>query len=597
MIILRRGATALAGVLAVLALLYLWNIHYAVPQGRGWSAEDTRLIQASQYFWTTLPENYPPGPIRPLPTNAPVKYPRIQFSFPEETPSARMAREERQLAVKQTFARCWDAYRQHAWLADELAPVSGNRRDTFGGWAATLVDSLDTLWIMGMQAEFNEAVAAAADIDFTRTDMEIVNVFETNIRYLGGFLSAFDLSGDVRLLRKAVEVGQMLYKAFDTPNRMPVTRWDVHAAMRGEKQVAGGSPVVAELGSFTMEFTRLSQLTGNPKWFDAAMRIMDAMAAQQNATRIPGLWPQTADAGKMVFNDGALFTLGANADSAYEYLAKMSALTSGQLGMFQTMYEQAIDAAVAHNLFRPMTPRNEDILISGMAHTKKEEGKLIVELIPQGQHLVCFLGGLVALGSKLFSRGDDMTIASKLVDGCVRTYKVFPHGIMPETTMMEPCPSKDSCEWDEIAWKNGVVSEWKKTAADDGKSTTADEIISKGRLPHGFTAIPDRAYLLRPEAIESVFVLYRTTGRKDLIESAWDMFQAVNKSTSTEFANSAVFDVTIADEEPQASDVMESFWMGETLKYYYLAFSEPGVISLDEFVFNTEAHPFRRLVG
>jgi mannosyl-oligosaccharide alpha-1,2-mannosidase len=37
---------------------------------------------------------------------------------------------------------------------------------------------------------------------------------------------------------------------------------------------------------------------------------------------------------------------------------------------------------------------------------------------------------------------------------------------------------------------------------------------------------------------------------------------------------------------------MESFWMAETLKYFYLIFSEPDTISLDDWVFNTEAHPF-----
>ncbi len=38
---------------------------------------------------------------------------------------------------------------------------------------------------------------------------------------------------------------------------------------------------------------------------------------------------------------------------------------------------------------------------------------------------------------------------------------------------------------------------------------------------------------------------------------------------------------------------MESFWLAETLKYFYLLYSTPDVISLDEWVFNTEAHPFR----
>jgi len=38
----------------------------------------------------------------------------------------------------------------------------------------------------------------------------------------------------------------------------------------------------------------------------------------------------------------------------------------------------------------------------------------------------------------------------------------------------------------------------------------------------------------------------------------------------------------------------QSFWLSETLKYFYLIFAPQTVISLDDFVFNTEAHPFRR---
>ncbi|KAI0541597.1 glycoside hydrolase [Xylaria digitata] len=595
MAVIRRNYTAIVSFITAFGFFYLWTINrVSFSQSRSWSAEDIRYIKASDYFWGALPLNYPPESIRPLLNTKPVDYPSVQFSFTRETTATRRVREERRRAVKEIFARCWSAYKQYAWLSDELAPVSGNRKNPFGAWAATLVDSLDTLWIMGMGgAEFDEAVAAAAAIDFTRTDMREINVFETNIRYLGGFLAAFDLSGDIRLLRKAVEVGEMLYHAFDTPNNMPITRWDVHAAMRGQPQVAG-TPLIAEIGSFSVEFTRLSQLTGNPKWYDAIQRIMDEMAVQQNSTAIPGLWPLAVDAGKIVFNSGSIFALGAMADSVYEYLPKMAALVGGQLDIYEEMYVKAFGAALTNNLFRPMTPTNEDILIAGQVHIKEEEGLNTAKLEPQGQHLVCFLGGLVAFASKLFRRRNDMVIATKLVDGCIWAYKTFPHGIMPETFMMKPCAVKDDCKWDDAAWRQEV----KARAGENKKDATADEIITRERLPRGFTAIPDRRYLLRPEAVESVFVLYRTTGRKDLVESAWDMFQAINRSTTTRLANSAVWDITLPlDQTLQLSDSMESFWMGETLKYFYLIFSEPGLISLDEFVFNTEAHPLRRIIG
>ncbi|EHK49507.1 hypothetical protein TRIATDRAFT_50338 [Trichoderma atroviride IMI 206040] len=582
---IRRRSIAWIALVATLILFYLYNTSTISP-----SYTDTHLHTAhhGSYFWKALPTHYPPQSIRPLPTTTPVKYPDIQASFSEETPEAQTTRQHRQHAVKDIFSKCWTSYRKYAWKADELAPVSGGSKNPFGGWAATLVDALDTLWIMDMRPQFDEAVQAAITIDFTKTDLAQVNVFETNIRYLGGFISAFDLSGDERLLLKAIEVGEMLYKAFDTPNRMPITRWDIHAAIRGSRQTAPPKLLVAEIGSLTMEFTRLSIITGNAKWFDAVQRIMDAMADQQDSTALPGLWPLVVSAKDQIFNIGNTFTLGAMADSAYEYLPKMAALMGGQLPLYQAMYEKAATAAIKHALYRPMTPQNDDILISGAIRSENGE----ITLDPSGQHLVCFLGGLFTLGGKLFSRPQHLSAAAKLVDGCIWTYNALPHGIMPETFRMLPCPSLADCEWDEQAWKKQVLR-----LAKDKDTVSADAIIKRDRLPQGFTSIPDRRYILRPEAIESVFILYRATGRTDLLDSAWAMFEAINSTTSTTLANSAVWDVTLPrDQQPERADSMESFWLGETLKYFYLIFSEPDMISLDEYVFNTEAHPFRRLV-
>ncbi|KAK1511076.1 glycosyl hydrolase family 47 [Colletotrichum costaricense] len=557
------------------------------PKPVQWQTEDDK-----HYFWRTRKVNYPaPTPLRQLPTCPHVRFPQVQAHFPPETGTQRRVRGERQQAVKKAFAKAWESYRDNAWMYDELTPVSGKGRNTFGGWAATLVDSLDTLWIMDMKSDFDEAVAAAATIDFTHTDLDEINVFETTIRYLGGFLSAFDLSGDVRLLRKAAEVGEMLYKAFDTPNRMPITRWKVGDAARGDAQDVGNGALVAEIGSLSMEFTRLSLLTGDPKFWDATQRIMEIFERQENKTNIPGLWPLVVNPKDEVFNQGDDFTLGAMADSLYEYLPKMSALVGGRSGMYKSMYEAAVKPAIEHNLFRPMTPTNEDILIAGQAHSRESNGVRTIEQEPQGQHLVCFMGGLLALGGKLFNHPDEVSVARKLVDGCVYAYKSFPHGIMPETFYMVPCPSKQECAWDEALYKKHVLERAERK--DDDEVLTADEIIKKDRLVPGFSAVPDRRYILRPEAIESVFIMYRTTADTSLLDSAWDMFSSIDNVTSTELANTAVWDVT-AEGRPPQSDSMESFWMGETLKYFYLIFSEPGLVSLDEFVFNTEAHPFRR---
>ena len=85
-----------------------------------------------------------------------------------------------------------------------------------------------------------------------------------------------------------------------------------------------------------------------------------------------------------------------------------------------------------------------------------------------------------------------------------------------------------------------------------------------------------------PEAIESVFYLYRITGDRIYLDKAWDMFSAISKITYTDIANAAVKDVTL--ETPEKTDRMESFWLAETLKYFYLIFSDPSIVSLDEYV-------------
>jgi mannosyl-oligosaccharide alpha-1,2-mannosidase len=585
--------------LVIIFLYFSWNVGDATspapaPLGRPNQDHkiDPKILDDEKYFWRKLPTHYPVQSMIPLPTGRPLSLPKIQASFGSESTKDREVRLQRQEAVKKVFQRCWEAYGQHAWLQDEVTPISGSSRNTFGGWGATLVDSLDTLWMMGLRKEFDQAVSAATNVSFETSSLGQINVFETTIRYLGGFLAAYDLSGDQRLLLKAREVGDMLYVAFDTPNRMPITRWDFKQATEGRKQEASPSTLIAEIGSLCMEFTRLSLVTGNPKWFDASERIMLELRRQQGKTQLPGMWPISVNAQEMDFTGDNTFSLGAMADSAYEYLPKMVALAGGLLPHYEDMYRDAMATAIKNNLYKPMTPDSADILISGAVHTVHNAGKTFSTRNDGGQHLVCFAGGMFAVGGKLLNIPEHLQVARRLVDGCIWTYKAMPLGIMPETFSMSPCETDAKCPWNETRWKEGVLDKAGKWL---DNITLADDIIAERRLPKGFIEIPDARYILRPEAIESIFVLYRTTGDRKLLESAWAMFEAIQMSTATELANSALADVTVSS-DPDQTDSMESFWMGETLKYFYLIFSEPDLISLDEFVFNTEAHPLKRLL-
>lgn len=181
--------------------------------------------------WRKLPDLFPvKGELRALPEVKAGRsnIPKIQAATPQESEAVREQRLKRQKAVKDSFLHSWAGYKKYAWKSDEVTPLTGKPKNPFGGWAATLVDALDTLWIMGLEDEFSAAVKAAETIDFTRSDTDLVNIFETTIRYLGGFLAAYELSGKKydALLRKAVEVGELVMCAFDTDNRMPIARWD-----------------------------------------------------------------------------------------------------------------------------------------------------------------------------------------------------------------------------------------------------------------------------------------------------------------------------------------------------------------------------------
>jgi mannosyl-oligosaccharide alpha-1,2-mannosidase len=252
--------------------------------------------------WEKQVEHFsvPTESIIQLPTGKPISIPKIQYQFSDETVSARAKREERLGKVKEEFKKAWNGYKTYAWMHDELSPVSGEYRDPFAGWAATLVDSLDTLSIMGLEEDFEEAVRAVGKIDFTTAKRLDIQVFETTIRYLGGLLAAYDVSGRTKkvLLDKAVELAEVLMGAFDTPNRMPVLYYMWKPVFASQPHRASTRTNLAELGSLSMEFTHLAQLTKEAKYYDAVARITNALFEWQSrgTTGLPGVFPQNVDA-------------------------------------------------------------------------------------------------------------------------------------------------------------------------------------------------------------------------------------------------------------------------------------------------------------
>ncbi|KAG5356211.1 Endoplasmic reticulum mannosyl-oligosaccharide 1,2-alpha-mannosidase [Yarrowia sp. B02] len=607
--------------------------------------------------------------------------------------------------VKTVMQQTWGRYKNFGFGHDEIHPLSGKPRDPFLGWAATLVDALDTLWIMDLKDEFKLAADKVAQIDFTRSGRDVIPVFETTIRYLGGLLSAYDLSGDKRLYYKAIELGDNLIGAFDTPNRMPLLyyRWEDKSTEIKRRPAQGA--IVAELGSMTIEFTRLAQLTGNNSYFDAVHRITKEFEKAADEQIVPGLFPalvdisgcdlsQTGDENDPLVQLPVAFaapqrckakgltpmtaysgveqtvSFGGRIDSLYEYYIKEYVLLGGADDTYKNMYIQSAEQGAKMLLYKPNTSSSEEILFSGDLHINPRDTADMV-FSPTMAHLSCFLGGMYALGGKVLERPKDVEIGKRLAQGCVWAYGATGTGVMPEDLSVNPCGDSgegidETCEFeapnlvlhkyllsgdgtvvDGSEEEEGKVVQEKigtqaaskekspfslhdlgispasrrekypkmrleqvpdytpliKLEEDELKALPKKFAGQKHRwrqsgvydLPRDFTSAKPH-YLLRPEAIESVYYLYRITGDPVWQERGWEMFKSVvNLCFAGNGAYAAVRDVTDwRMDQNRFHDEQESFWVGETLKYYYLLFADADVISLDEWVFNTEAHPVRR---
>eukprot|EP01133_Synstelium_polycarpum_P015986 gene15986-19016_t len=218
------------------------------------------------------------------------------------------------------FYHGFDNYMTHAFPMDELRPISCRGSDTFGKYALTYIDSLDSLLVMGDYAEFEKGVQWV--IDNIRFDKDInVSVFETNIRVLGGLLSAHLWAEKViknytgGLLPLALDLGKRLLLAFDTPTGIPYGTLNLlHGVTPGETTVtctAGG-------GTFSLEFGILSKLTGIPDFEVAAKRAVRSLWKYRSEIDLVGNHIDIATGEWTIKESG----VGTGVDSFFEYLFK-----------------------------------------------------------------------------------------------------------------------------------------------------------------------------------------------------------------------------------------------------------------------------------
>ena len=250
--------------------------------------------------------------------------------------------------VREMFQHSYNSYLEHAYPYDELRPLSCDGVDTWGSYSLTLIDALDTLAVMGNYSEFNRVYSIIAERKNFDANIN-VSVFETNIRIVGGLLSAHLMArragvsvpvGWPRqgpLLSLAEDVVRRLLPAFNTPTGMPYGTVNLrHGVPEGETPVT----CTAGVGTFIVEFGALSRLTGDPVYEDTAMRAMHAIWAHRSQIGLVGNHIDVLKGKWTAIEAG----IGAGVDSYYEYLVKGATLL--QRPELMTMFKvgrEAID--------------------------------------------------------------------------------------------------------------------------------------------------------------------------------------------------------------------------------------------------------------
>ncbi|CCD27179.1 mannosyl-oligosaccharide 1,2-alpha-mannosidase NDAI_0J02870 [Naumovozyma dairenensis CBS 421] len=506
--------------------------------------------------------------------------------------------------IETMFLQSWlDYSTKGGWGYDIYHPLSHTAKNMPQsnqplGWI--IVDSIDTIMLMYNSTSLykdifqNEILRIENwiknDLSYKDIDSE-VNVFETTIRMLGGLLSAYHLSSlefqipgsnPTIYLEKAIELADCLTPAFiQSPTGIPYSSINLKTGQAIKNHQDNGASSTAEFTTLQLEFKYLAYLTKNKTYWELVENVFPPLYHNNDILsqdKLDGLVPI------YTFPDtGHFFTenirLGSRGDSFYEYLSKQFLQTNQPL--YNILYRHSVNGIKRHLVNKTHTS-NELTYIS-----EKPMG-LTAPSSPKMDHLVCFLGGTMAMGA---TRGlpinkarvqpwwidakDDMEsdwlLAQELTRTCYEMYHQSPSGLAPEI----------------VVFNDGSV----QYEFDEDQDFIVKPL--------------DRHCLQRPETVESIMFMYHLSSNEEEDDEAKKyQYRKWGQEILNSFNDNSCIDCEIPSEKRFTSlddcwsiptvkrDNLESFWLAETLKYLYLLFDDEfDTTKLTQWVFTTEAHP------
>lgn len=383
----------------------------------------------------------------------------------------------------------------------------------------------------------NQILDHIATIDYAATGSS-VSLFETTIRYLAGMLSGYDLlkgpmahlvedAGKIdMLLTQSKKLADVLKFAFDTPSGVPHN--DINITSHGNDGLSTNG--LAAMGTLVLEWTRLSDLTGDPEYARLSQKAQSYLLHPQPASSepFPGLVGSNIDIQTGNFTDAAVSWNGGD-DSFYEYLIKLYVYDPARFAFYKDRWVAAAQSTQAHLASHPSS-RPELTFLSSYNKGKYD--------LSSG-HLTCFDGGSFLLGGTVLGDQGLIDFGLDLVRGCHATYAQTATRIGPETF-----------SWDA-----------------QSLSTAQKEFYERA----GFY-ITGASYILRPEVMESFYYAYRVTGDPQYRDWVWDAFVAINATCRTPTGFAGISNVNV-EGGGEKQDNQESFLFAEVMKYAYLGVS------------------------
>nr|XP_060622284.1 ER degradation-enhancing alpha-mannosidase-like protein 1 [Anolis sagrei ordinatus] len=450
-------------------------------------------------------------------------------------------------AARGMFAFGYDNYMEHAFPQDELNPIECRGRgpdtadpsnlninDVLGNYSLTLIDALDTLAVMGNSSEFQKAVKLVIDTVSFDTD-STVQVFEATIRVLGSLLSAHIIITDARQ-----PFGDMSIKDYDNELLHMAHDLAVRLLPAFENTKTG------------IPYPRVNLRTGVP-------------SGSNNETC-------TAGAGSLLVEFGILSRL--LGDSTFEWVARRAvkalwSLRSNDTGLLGNVVNIQTGQWVGKQsgLGAGLDSFYEYLLKSYILFGEKEDLEMFNDAYRSIQNYL-------RRGREACNEGEGdpplyvnvNMFSGQLMNTWIDSLQAFFPGLQVLKGDVE----------DAICLHAFYYAIWKRY----------------GALPERYNwqlQAPDVLfYPLRPELVESTYLLYQATKNPFYLHVGMDILQSLEKYTKAKCGYATLHHVI----EKSKEDRMESFFLSETCKYLFLLFDEENPVhkSGNRYMFTTEGH-------